>query len=141
MSSLQQFWKDIGVALGLPHSSLNFLEVFAALLIIYLLYVVFSIGILYLAFSFVNKKITWAQAFATVIIRDIIFLPLSFFAFGIGYILAFSIWIGSLKYRFNLGWGRALHIALIAALLPTALTIIILVFFFASIVFIAKVMG
>lgn len=141
MSPLQQFWKELVTALGLPQKSLSALEAFAALFILYLLYLLFSAAILYLSFTFLETKVSWAQAFATIIIRDIIFLPLGFLAFGVGYIIAFFIWIGLLKYRFKIEWGRAIMVALIAGILPAALTIVFLVSFFATVVFLATLLG
>lgn len=141
MGPLQQFWKEILASTGLPQKSLTSLEAFAAVFILYVLYLIFSTAILYLSFRFLETKVNWAQAFTTIIIRDIVFLPLSFFAFGMGYVLAFFIWIGLLKYRFKIEWGRAVMVALIAGILPAALTLIFLISFLGSIIFLATLLG
>jgi len=137
---IQGIWVKIVAALGLPKASLTPMEVLAALLIVYIIYLLFSTGILYLSFKFLKANITFGEAFTTIILRDIIFFPLGLIAFGLGYIFAYFIWIGLLKYRFDLEWGRTVMISLLAGILPAAITSILLLSFFTTIIFAATLL-
>ncbi|MFH1786498.1 MAG: hypothetical protein ABH829_02545 [archaeon] len=70
-----------------------------------------------------NEAINWKNLFVCIIFRDIVSISLSIVPFFIGGIIAFAVWVGVLKYRFDMEWGKSVLVAVVASMIPIAIAI------------------
>ncbi len=110
------------------------LEVPLIILIIYIAYLLISAGILFYSLKIAGAQLDFAAGFPramlTVIIRDVLFFPLLalvFFLPILGAIIALIVWLGILKYMFNLKWSQAFIAWIIAIILPFIVVLLILI--------------
>lgn len=101
---------------------------------IYIIYLVISGLILYFSVKLSGSQMTFMQGFPTAIfttvIRDLIALPLIFIVFifpFVGLIFAIVVWLGLIKFMFQIPWWRAIVAWIISIILPLVIAVFILI--------------
>lgn len=101
---------------------------------IYVLHLLISSIILYYSVKLAGGGLDFMTGFPralfTILIRDLIALPLIFITFSIpflGIIIAVIIWLGLIKFVFNLNWVKTVLAFLISLILPVVIILFILI--------------
>ena len=110
------------------------LELPFILLLLYGIYILIASGVLLLALKIagakINYQIDFPRSVITIVLRDFLtipFLVLVLFAPIFGVIIAFIIWLGILKYMFQISWYQAFLVWLASGIIHLVLILLVIV--------------